>query len=134
MTRIRALLAGVVAAPVILLASTVGPASATPTNASITIRNVAQLLADGTVVLTVDYVCAPSAGNNTAGVLDTTVFQSPSFGGSNATATCDDRRHTASLDNASFAPYRQGSATGSAVVFNSDATSFAQTSRGVAVR
>lgn len=109
-----------------------GPASATTPPGSISITNQAVLLADGSVVLTVSYTCAPAAGNVTVGTLQTAVQQGPIVGNGTAVATCDNRKHTVSVDN-SPGPFRQGTANAVAEVINADTTSFAFTSRGVMV-
>jgi hypothetical protein len=62
----------------------------------------ALLLTNGTVVLTLSYRCVPGPGGDTAGMLSTGVIQSPNFTSplTVAPATCHDRVHPASTDNA----------------------------------
>jgi hypothetical protein len=130
--RSRALLATVIAMSAIALTLAIGPASATTPPGSIAIANQAQLLADGSVVLTVTYTCAPAAGNITTGTLATAVQQGATIGNGDAVATCDNRKHTANIQNIP-GPFSQGIANAVAEVQNADATSFAFTSRGVMV-
>jgi hypothetical protein len=91
----------------------------TPDPNSINIHNQALLLTDGTVVMTVDYVCQPGPNGNTAGTLTTSLLQGQtSSRDTKAPATCDDRSHTATTDNGP-GPFSQGPAQGSALVLNS---------------
>ena|SRR5438093_13477265 len=106
--------------------------SATTPPGSIAIANQAQLLTDGSVVLTVSYTCAPGPANDTTGVVVSSVQQGAIIGSASALATCDNRKHTAHLDNV-VGPFSQGTANAVAAVENSSATSFAFTSRGVMV-
>jgi len=116
-----------------LLALTTGPASATTPPGSITIANQAQLLTDGSVVLTVSYTCAPGPGGVTTGLVTSSVQQGAVIGSSGTnTATCDNRKHSANLRNVP-GPFSRGTANALAVVENTNATSFATTSRGVMV-
>jgi hypothetical protein len=106
--------------------------SATTPPGSISIANQAQLLTDGSVVLTVSYTCAPGPANDTTGTVVSIVEQGAINGSGSALATCDGRKHSAHLDNVP-GPFSQGTAGAVAAVANTSSTSFAFTSRGVMV-
>lgn len=110
-----------------------GRASAAPASASITIANQAQLLSDGTVVVTVSYTCAPAAGGVTTGNVVTNVQQGALIASGTGIATCDNRRQTAHIQNVP-GPFSEGTANVVAGVVNADSTSFAFTSRTVTFR
>jgi len=110
-----------------------GRASATSASASIAIANQAQLLSDGTVVVTVYYTCAPAAGGVTTGEVATSVQQGALIANGTAIATCDNRRQSAHIQNVP-GPFSQGTANVAAAVINADSTSFAFTSRAVMLR
>ena len=133
MTRRRTLLAALVGMSLILLALATGPASATAPSAKITIANQAQLLADGSAVLTVTYTCAPGPANDTTGMVGTALQQGPTIGNGDAPATCDNRSHTVNLDEIP-GPFSQGTANALAIVINTATTSFASTSRAVMIK
>jgi hypothetical protein len=85
-------------------------------------HNQALLLTDGTVIVTVDYVCRPGPGGNTAGTVRTFLTQGQmSTPGTTAPAVCDDRSHTASTDNGP-GPFSVGPALAGGLVLNSDMT------------
>jgi hypothetical protein len=109
-----------------------GRASATAPPGSITIANQAQLLSDGTVVVTVSYTCAPAAGGVTTGDVGTSVQQGALIASGTGIATCDNRRQTAHIQNVP-GPFSEGTANVVAFVINADSTSFAFTSRAVMV-
>jgi hypothetical protein len=90
-----------------------------PDPPAVNIHNQALLLTDGTVIMTVDYVCLPAPSGNTAGTVTTSLMQgqTPSSG-TKAPATCDDRSHTATTDNGP-GPFSEGPAQGFAIVLNS---------------
>jgi hypothetical protein len=131
MTRIRTLLAALVGM-VVLLALATGLASATATSAKITIANQATLVSDGSVVVTLTYTCAPGPANDTTGLVQVDLQQGAVIDFTTASATCDNRQHTVSLDV--LGPFSQGTATALGVVTNTTTTSFASTSRGVTIR
>ena len=85
-------------------------------------HNQALLLTDGTVILTVDYVCWPGPGGNTAGTVRTFLTQGQtSTPGTTAPAVCDDRSHTASTDNGP-GPFTVGPALAGGFALNSAMT------------
>ena len=133
MTRIRTFQAALVAMPLILLALAAGPASATAPSAKITIANQAQLLADGSAVITVTYTCAPGPAGDTTGTLTSALQQGPTIGNADAIATCDNRSQTVRLHEIP-GPFSRGTANALAIVINVDSTSFASTSRAVVIR
>jgi hypothetical protein len=71
------------------------------TDASVSVRNQAQLQTDGSVVLTVDYVCLPGPGGDTVGTLKTLVNEDSASFGSETTvqANCDGQPHVGVTDN-----------------------------------
>jgi hypothetical protein len=132
MTRIRTLLAALVGM-VLLLALATGPASATATNAKISIANQATLLTSGDVVVTVTYTCAPGLANDTTGMVVVDLQQGTlPFSAGDGPATCDNRQHTANIDV--LGPFSQGTANALAIIDNSNDSSFATTSRGVTIK
>ena len=133
MTRRRTLLAALVGMSLILLALATGPASATAPSAKITIANQAQLLADGSAVLTVTYTCPPGPANDTTGMVGTALQQGLTSGGGTALATCDNRSHSVNIDDIP-GPFSQGTANAAAEAINTAGTSFAFTSRAVMVK
>ena len=133
MRRIWTLLAALIGMSMIVLVLAAGPASATAPSAKVTIANQAQLLADGSAVLTVTYTCAPGPANDTTGTVSTAPQQGAIIGNGDATATCDNRSHTVNLDEIP-GPFSQGTANALAIVINTAQTSFASTSRAVMVK
>jgi hypothetical protein len=133
MKRMRVLLAGLLGVSLVVLALATGPASATATNAKITVANQAQLLTDGSVVVTVSYTCAPGPAGDTTGFVQAVLGQGPMTGSGTAAATCDNRSHSVNLD-VGPGPFSQGSGTALGIVANTDASSFASTSRGVTIK
>jgi hypothetical protein len=132
MKRMRVLLAAL-AVSLVVLALATGPASATATNAKITVANQAQLLPDGSVVVTVSYTCAPGPAGDTTGTVASDVGQGPLIGFGEAPAVCDNRSHTVNLD-VGPGPFSQGTATALGIVANADDSSFATTSRGITIK
>ena len=137
MTRIRASLVALAGVLLVVLALATGPASATSQSATVTIANQAQLLPDGSAVMTIYYVCAPGPGGDTTGMVTGLLQQgngpTPASGSNTAPATCDNRKQTVYID-ATPGPFSQGAATGLAVVQNTSGSSAATTSRGVTIR
>src|SRR5438876_394340 len=133
MKRMRVLLAGLLGVSLVVLALATGPASATATSAKVTIGNQALLLPDGSAVLTVTYTCAPGPAGDTTGTVAADIGQGPILGFGSATATCDNRSHSVNLDVAP-GPFSQGSATALGIVQNTDASSFATSSRGIMIK
>lgn len=86
---------------------------------SIQIENQALLLSDNTAFMTVDYLCLPGSGANTAGTVTTSVMQGQtSSSDTKAPATCDDRSHMATTDNGP-GPFSEGDAQSFATALNS---------------
>jgi len=105
MIRTAARLAAVAAASVIMLAVVPGTAPATAPSATIQILSQAQLQTDGTVLVTVYYLCGPAV--ETAGTINVGVTQpTGKVGSAPQVATCDDRKHklTAHVGPGSFSP------------------------------
>ena len=122
MTRMRTLFAALVGMPLIFLALTTGSASAT-----------AQLLPDGSAVLTVTYTCAPGPPNDTTGFINSILTQGPINGSDDEPATCDNRSQTVHLVEAP-GPFSQGAANAIAVILNTDGSSIASSSRAVMIK
>src|SRR5579864_5951973 len=106
--------------------------SATTPPGSITIANQAQLLTDGSVVLTVSYTCSPVPPGDTTGMVVSSVQQGAIIGNDSGLATCDNHKHSAHLHNVP-GPLSPGTANAVAAVDNTSTTSFAFTSRRVMV-
>jgi hypothetical protein len=102
--------------PVIMLAAAPGTALASAPSATLQFHNQAKLQADGSVLVTLDYSCNP-AFFGTAGGLGVDVQQPGAFGFVSTTATCDDQKHTVTLDVAP-GPFTRGTASAVAEVFN----------------
>ena len=108
--------------PVLALAAVSGTAQASTPAATIQFHNQAQLQADGSVFVTLDYSCNPAVFGTT-GTLEAEA-QQPGVDGFNvATATCDDQKHTVTLD---LAPglFTPGTAAVFAEVFNNSGANF----------
>ena len=133
MTRMRTLFAALVGMPLIFLALTTGSASATAPTAKITNSNQAQLLPDGSAVLTVTYTCAPGPANDTTGFINSILTQGPINGSDDEPATCDNRSQTVHLVEAP-GPFSQGAANAIAVILNTDGSSIASSSRAVMIK
>lgn len=93
------------------------PASAAAPSATLVISPTAELLADGTAVVTIDYQCQPGFYGGSA-FLETELEQPGASGfGFAVNMTCDDQKHRAALDNTP-GPFSPGSASAIALVSN----------------
>jgi hypothetical protein len=102
--------------PVLALAAASGAAQASTPAATIQFHNQAQLQPGGSVLVTLDYSCNPAVFGTT-GTLQAEA-QQPGVDGFNvATATCDDQKHTVTLD-LTPGPFTRGTASASAVIFS----------------
>ena len=125
MIRTVARFAAVTATSVTMLALLPAAASANVTfhAGSIQYANKAQLQEDGTVLMTFTYQCVPGFAfepEEPTGAIDVSVQQPQADGFAFAPATCDDRKHTVTLD---ISPgLKEGSAFADARLDNS--TSF----------
>lgn len=79
----------------------------TGANISVNLKEKGLVLTDGTAVVTVDYSCPPTPGNNRVFAW---VLQGPKTGNGNAPATCDDLLHTANIQTIP-GPFRAGGLT-----------------------
>ena len=112
----------------------VGASAAAP-SATLQIHSQAQLQTDMSAVLTVDYSCHPDVVG-AVGSLTSSMSQSGSPGGSGSAAivaTCDDRNHIASLDEAP-GPFTPGTATVFLQITNTTFSTFAFLSAEVKVQ
>ena len=136
MTRIRTLIATLVGVPLLALALTTAPASATTPPGSIQIYNQVQLVSSlpGRLTVTITYNCSPAADGTTTGLIQAVVEQNGNGANGTSVATCDDRSHTTAVDTTGIGPFAPGAAGAAAGVQNIDATSFAFDSRGVMIR
>ena len=116
------------------LATAVAPIAswADQPSATIAIRQEADLTATGSLLLTVDYSCNPGV-IGPSGFLFTEVQQPGAFGSAFVAATCDDQKHTVTLDNVP-GPFTRGTAAAFAVVESFGFVSFATTQAEVNVR
>ena len=113
-----------VTASVTMLALLPAAASANVTfhAGSIQYANKAQLQEDGTVLMTFTYQCVPGIAfepEEPTGAIDVSVQQPEAFGFVASPATCDDRKHTVTLDIGP-GPFKAGSAFADASLFNSN--------------
>jgi hypothetical protein len=116
-------MAVILAVPVCLALGSV-EASADATSADISILGTAELLPDGSALLTVDYICQPGFSGDGSSLF-TELEQPSAFGLSGAVAmTCDDQHHKATFDNAP-GPFAPGSASALAFVRNLSGSSSA---------
>ena len=116
--------AAVTATSVTMLALLPAAASANVTfhAGSIQYANKAQLQEDGTVLMTFTYQCVPGFEGfpeAESGRIEVRVQQPEAFGFGFAPATCDDRKHTVTLDIGP-GPFKAGSAFADASLFNSN--------------
>ena len=122
MIRTVARFAAVTAAAVTMLALLPAAASANVTfhAGSIQFANKAQLQGDGSVLMTFTYQCVPGfeAPLAESGRLEVNVQQPEADGFVFAPATCDDRKHTVTLDIGP-GPFKEGSAFADARLENS---------------
>ena len=126
MIRTVARFAAVTATSVTMLALLPAAASANVTfhAGSIQYANKAQLQEDGTVLMTFTYQCVPGFAfepEEPTGSIQVQVEQPEASGFAFAPATCDDRKHTVTLDIAP-GPFKAGTAFANATLANS--TSF----------
>jgi hypothetical protein len=109
--------------PAIMLAAAPGTAQASTPSATIQFHNQAQLQ-PGSVLVTLDYSCNPNAVGPTGGIF-AEVQQPGAFGFTTVPATCDDQKHTVTVDVPGA--FKPGTAAATASVSNTEA-SFASTS------
>ena len=122
MIRTVARFAAVTATSVTMLALLPAAASANVTfhAGSIQYANKAQLQEDGTALMTFTYQCVPGFEGfpeAESGRLEVRVQQPEAFGFAFAPATCDDRKHTVTLDIGP-GPFKEGSAFANASLRN----------------
>ena len=99
-----------------MLAMTPVGTSASAPLATIQIENQAQLLANGSVVLKIDYSCNPDFFGSSGSL--STLVQQPGRGGfGSIQAVCDDTKHTVAVTN-SPGPFTPGSASARADLFS----------------
>jgi hypothetical protein len=103
-------------------------APASTPSASLHFTNQAALQEDGTVLVSLIYLCNPSAFGGPAGSVAARLEQGepPAYGEAFALAECNGKKHTVTLDIAP-GPFSPGPATAQAVVFNADFSSEAET-------
>ena len=123
MIRTVARFAAVTATSVTMLALLPAAASANVTfhAGSIQYANKAALQEDGTVLMTFTYQCVPGIAfepEEPTGAIDVSVQQPQADGFAFALATCDDRKHTVTLDIGP-GPFKAGSAFADARLDNS---------------
>ena len=103
-------------------------APASTPSASLHFTNQASLQEDGTVLVSLTYLCNPSAFGGPAGTVAARLEQGepPAYGEAFAPATCNGQKHKVTLDLAP-GPFSPGPGTAQAVVFNGDGSSSAET-------
>ena len=128
MKRAISRLAAAGATSMVLLAVVPAAAPASTPSASVHFTNQATLQEDGSVLVTLTYLCNPSAFGGPAGSVAARLEQGepPAYGEAFAPAECNGKKHTVTLDLAP-GPFSRGPGTAQAVVFNGDGSSAAET-------
>ena len=108
--------------PVLALATAPGTAQASAPAATIQFHSQAQLQPDGSILVTVDYSCNPDFFGTTGG-LEADAQQPGADGFSFTVATCNDQKHTVTLD---LAPglFTRGTVAAFAEIFNNAGANF----------
>jgi len=116
------------AASMVLLVVVPAAAPASTPSASLHFTNQAALQEDGTVLVSLIYLCNPSAFGGPAGTVAARLEQGepPAYGEAFAPAECNGQKHRVTLDLAP-GPFSPGPGTAQAVVFNADGSSSAET-------
>jgi hypothetical protein len=109
--------------PVLALAAAPGTALASAPSATLQFLNQARLQPDGSVLVTLNYSCLPSAAGS-PGILFVAAEQPGVFGqnGEGTPATCDGNKHMVTIDLAP-GPFTRGTAAAIAEVINFSGTS-----------
>lgn len=110
--------------PVVMLAAAPGTAQASAPAATIQFQNQAQLLADGSIVVTLDVSCSPGLGPT--GAVNVAANQPGVVGSNSALVPCDDQKHTVSID-VRPGPFHRGTAAAFGEVFSLTGISSATT-------
>ncbi|TMK40386.1 MAG: hypothetical protein E6G56_07820 [Actinobacteria bacterium] len=118
-------LAAGAAVSVAMLVGVPGTALAGGPSMTMQVQSQAQLLPDGSAVLTVDYSCMPDVAGP-GGVIIGELEQTGAVGGSFSGAICDDQKHQVTLDQAP-GPFTRGPAAAFVSVQNSNGEATAQT-------
>jgi hypothetical protein len=101
--------------PVLALAAAPGTAQASAPAATIQFHDQAQLQTDGSIIVTLDYSCNPAV-YGTTGELQAEAQQPGVDGfGFTITATCNDQKHTMTLDLMP-GPFMRGTASATATI------------------
>src|SRR5438094_10560254 len=116
MIRTVARLAAVAAVSVIMLAVAPAAAPANTPSASVQFVKYAQLQTDGTVHVTVYYLCNPGFSGS-EGVFFVELAQPGTFGSAFVAANCNDQKHKLTVDDAP-GPFTPGTASARAEVAN----------------
>ena len=107
--------------PVLALAAAPGTALASAPSATIQFQNQARLQPNGSVLVTLDYSCNPGFFGN-PGNLQVNLEQPGAYGFTFTSATCDDQKHTVTLDVAP-GPFTPGTASATAFISNDSGNS-----------
>jgi hypothetical protein len=120
-------LVGAAAASMALLALAPGAAPASTPSASLHFTNQATLQEDGTVIVSLVYLCNSSTFGG-SGFVAARLEQGepPAYGEAFAPAECNGEKHKVTLDLGP-GPFSPGPGTAQAVVFNEDGSSHAET-------
>ena len=132
MIRTVARLAAVAAVSVVTLAVAPATAPANTPSASLQFVNKAQLQTDGTVHVTVYYLCGPGSSGSGGGFF-VELAQPGTFGFAFEGANCNDQKHKLTVD-VSPGPFTPGTASARAVVFNSEDSSSAENEAELTVK
>jgi hypothetical protein len=127
-------LAAAAAASMVLLAVATGTAPANTPSASYQFVNQAQLQENGTVNVTVYYLCQPSRGGS-IGFIDVLLEQPGVSGASGQEAKCDDQKHKVTFAVGPFSgAFSRGSAAARGEVLNNTASSIAEKQAEITIR
>jgi hypothetical protein len=130
--RTVARLAAVASVSVVMLGLAPATAPANTPSASLQFVKYAQLQTDGTVHVTVYYLCNPGEFGS-EGFFFVELSQPGTFGSTFVPANCNDQKHKLTVDVAP-GPFTPGTASARAEVANRDFTSFVEKSAELTVR